>query len=465
MGEQPYSIMINGKSYSLDWLAPSGIPLFVGAELNRLVHNTEEKDGETQNKIFQAFGRVADATSTILNPMSEMSMISGITSALRSYSQDTGQALMTIPVNMLKSYAGQFVPTAIGQVARTMDKYERDTSTTETNILSKAVDQTKKQIMNKIPGLRQMLPTKKDIWGNEVETQDYFHNAVLPYTEKEIKSNEVDEELNRLYESTGASVYPNTSLDKTVTYEGSKTRLTSQDYNEFKENYGKTSYKLLKELTSSKEYKGMTEEQKVQAVQDVYKYANNLNKTNYATKKGITYETPSDVQTVKAIQSNGGKEADYFKYKGITDGLTKDSEKLTALEESSMSKASKRAVYIATVGSDDDIYKTIEDSNYPSTTIDIDEYLRYKTANIQGQKNEYGETISGTKKQAYVDYINNNITGYENRLMLMGKNYKLSRQQQQDLAQYIYSIDDTGELFKQFSNNFKVSSDGTVYYK
>ena len=48
----------------------------------------------------------------------------------------------------------------------------------------------------------------------------------------------------------------------------------------------------------------------------------------------------------------------------------------------------------------------------------------------------------------------------------MGKDYKLNRQQQYDLAQYIYSIDDTGILFKDYySKNFKVSSDGTVYYK
>jgi hypothetical protein len=454
MGEQPYSIMINGKSYSLDWLAPTGIPLFVGAELNKLVHDTEEKDGETENEVLKAIGRVADATSSLLNPMSEMSMISGLTSTLQSYSQDPGQALMNLPINMLKSYTNQFVPTAVGQVARTMDKYERDTSSTEKGLLPKAIDQTKKQMMNKIPGLRQLLPTKKDIWGNEIETQDYFHNAVLPYTEKEIKSNEVDEELNNLYEKTGENIYPNTSLSKTFTYNGTEVRLNSKDYNEIKENYGKTSYKLLKDLTSSKDYKGMTDEQKVKAIKDVYTYANDLNKVNYANKKGIEFETPSDVKQAQAIKNWGGKETDYFKYKGLTDGMNKESEKMTAIEKSNLSKTSKRAVYIATVGNDDEFY--------PVTDIDIDEYLRYKTANIQGVKGSNGKTINGTKKQAQLDYINNNISGYENRLLLMGKDYKLSRSQQQDLSAYIDTLDNAEELYTMFDKNFTVKSSSSL---
>lgn len=456
MGDQPYAVTINGKSYSLDWLAPSGIPLFVGAELAKIVDDKTEKDGETENEVLKAMGRVADATSSLLNPMSEMSMISGITSTIQSFSQDSGQALMNLVVSPLKSYVGQTVPTALGQIARTMDTYERDTSSTETGLLPKAIDQTKNQIMNKIPGLRQMLPTKKDIWGEEVETQDYFHNAVLPYTEKEIKSNPVDTELNSLYEKTGENIYPNTSLAKTVTYEGSKTRLTNQDYNEFKESYGKNSYRILNNLINSNEYKSLSDEQKVKAIQDVYTYANNLNKYNYAQKKGITFETPSDVEKVNAIKANGGSETDYFKYKGITDGLTKDSEKISAIQNSKLSNKSKRAVYNATVGKDDTFYQ--------STDIDVNEYLKYKTANIEGTKDENGKTISGTKKQAQLDYINDNISGYENRLLLMGKDYKLSRSQQQDLASYIDTLPNADELFELLSKNFTVK-DGTVYYK
>jgi hypothetical protein len=200
----------------------------------------------------------------------------------------------------------------------------------------------------------------------------------------------------------------------------------------------------------------MSDEQKVKAIKDVYTYANNLNKTEYAQKKGIDFKTPTDVQQVQSIQSYGGKESDYFKYKGITDGLSKDSEKLTALKDSNLSSKSKRAVYSATLGKDDTLFQ--------STNIDVNEYLGYKTANIQGTKDSSGKTISGTKKTAQLDYINNNISGYENRLLLMGKDYKLSRSQQQDLAQYIYTLDNAEDLFEIYSKNFTIKN-GNVYYK
>ena len=95
-----------------------------------------------------------------MSPMSEMSMISGLTSALKSYEQDSTKMLGTIGTNAVKSYANQFVPTLLGQVARTTDDYERSTTSTKSGVLSKAIDQTKLQIMSKVPGLRQKLPTK-----------------------------------------------------------------------------------------------------------------------------------------------------------------------------------------------------------------------------------------------------------------------------------------------------------------
>ena len=64
-----------------------------------------------------------------------------------------------------------------------------------------------------------------------------------------------------------------------------------------------------------------------------------------------------------------------------------------------------------------------------------------------------------------LEYVDQNISGYENRLMIIGKNYKLSRSQQQDLANYINTLDDADEVYKKFSKNFRVSNDGTVYYK
>ena len=155
-GRQSYSIQIGDKTYSLDWLAPAGIPLFIGAEINQQFNQSKkEKDskGNDDNEILsQAMKRVeniANGMASAMNPMSEMSMISGLTSILSSYNREN--AVEDMLVNAGKSYANQYVPTLLGQIARTTDDYERTTKSTKSGTVEKAIDSTINQIKSKIP--------------------------------------------------------------------------------------------------------------------------------------------------------------------------------------------------------------------------------------------------------------------------------------------------------------------------
>ena len=82
--------------------------------------------------------------------MTEMSMLQGLTSAITSYKQGSSDKLFDLGASMITSYAGQFLPTAMGQVARTIDPYERDTSSTKKGIEGK-VDKFIRQSANKVP--------------------------------------------------------------------------------------------------------------------------------------------------------------------------------------------------------------------------------------------------------------------------------------------------------------------------
>ena len=163
--------------------------MFVGSELYQ-IGKAKEESGEVrnQNQFINSLENIANAGMTAMNPMSEMSMVSGLVSTLKSYAQDPMQGLSNTLVNMGKSYVNQMFPTALGQVSKTLDDKERSTTSTESDILTKAVDSTKNQIMSKIPGLRQMLPVATDVWGNEKEQKgNYIDNAVLPWNKKEIR--------------------------------------------------------------------------------------------------------------------------------------------------------------------------------------------------------------------------------------------------------------------------------------
>lgn len=481
MGKQTYSITIAGNTYSLDWLAPTGIPLFIGAECYEIMQTEAEEttsstdEDSTYNKAIRSATNILDSFTNAMNPMTEMSMLSGLTSALKSYDQGSSQMLASLGTNAVKSYVNQFVPTVAGQIARTTDEYERDTTSTKTGVLPRAIDTTKNQIMNKIPGLRQMLPTKTDIWGKEVKQSDNIiqrglENAVFPWTRKEVSTSKVDNALTELYDEIGeSSILPDT-LNKKITINGQDYRLTNEEYSKYKTAYGETSYKLLNSLVSSNEYKNMTSKQKQVAIENIYDYAKEQNKVNYAKSIGAEIETSTTYNVLKALEEGGGNQSQYLNFVGKTkeiQGEKATQRKNKVLLDSNYSSTTKSIIYENTTGKDDKLYNVLNNGN-----ININEYLDYKIRDSKDEfladKNNDGEPISGSSKKKVYNYVNNNITGVGNRLIILGNQYKLKDNERKALSEYINKIipktKDRIEVYKKLTKNFVVK-DGKVYYK
>ena len=481
LGKQAYSIQIGDKTYSLDWLAPAGIPLFVGAEAHNISKAEKNEktskstdDDKKSKQILESLENWANAMSNSMSPMAEMSMISGLTSALKSYDQDSTKMLGQIGTNSVKSYVNQFIPTALGQVARTSDKYERSTTSTKSGMVSKAIDQTKLQAMSKIPGLRQRLPVKTDVWGKEQEqegnvVEKALKNAVLPFTIKSVNNTKVDNELNELYNKTGASsILPTTSLEKTFKIDKQDYRMTNEEYNKYKKDYGQISYNLLDKLVTSSEYKKLTNEQKQKAIESVYSYAKEKNKNDYADKNKLKVEPSTIYNTMEDLKKNNGNQSDYLNYIAKTTGVEKESERNKILSDSNYNEKTKSIIYKNGTGKDDDFYNLVANN----TDLNIDEYLNYKIQNSEkafsADKDKNGNSISGSAKKKVFSWVNENITGYENRLMLLANSYKLSNKERNDLTNYINqkskNEEEAIEAFKKLSSNYKYIN-GKIYYK
>lgn len=471
-GNQSFSIKIGDKTYSLDWLSPTAIPLFIGAQLNDNVKNAGKE--QTTEDILDKISNSIDAMSSAMNPMIEMSMLSGVASAVKSFAQGDAQFFQNLLINSGKSYVNQFFPTLGGQIAKMVDDTERSTTSTKKNMFAKAVDSTGKQILNKIPFASKLLPAKTDVWGNEVKRDDNLlyralQQAVFPWSEKTLKSTKVDNSISDLYEKTGDnSVLPNTSINKDFTINSEKYRLNADEYANYKKEYGKTSYNLLNKLTNSSEYKNMTDEQKTKAISEIYSYANEKNKIDYANKNKIKdVKESSTYKTIEQIKQDGGNESDYFKYIGSTLGIDKQDEKIDVLSKMSISDKSKGAIYKSTFGKDDDVYNRVLSKN----GIDINEYLKYKTQKFTSDKKDdgtlQGKTITNSKKNKVYNYVNNMKLSYENRLVLLGQQYKLGTQEREDLFNYINNTNmNTDEKLKIFDKmqGFTVYKNGTIEY-
>ena len=473
-GSQPFSITIGDKTYSLDWLAPTAIPLFIGAELNYNVNNSNEE--QTIEDVMDRISNGIDAMSSAMNPMIEMSMLSGLASTIKGFAQGDADVWQNLMINAGKSYVNQFFPTLGGQLAKIVDDTERSTTSTKKNNFAKAVDSTGKQILNKIPFASQLLPAKTDVWGNTLKRDSNplyraLQQTTFPWTEKKLKSTNVDNAISDLYEETGEkSVLPNTSINKDFTLNGEKYRMTSEEYAEYKKQYGKNSYNLLNGLTSSKEYKSMNNEQKTEAISKIYEYANEKNKVDYANKKKVDIETSSLYNTVTSIEKEGGKGSDYFKYLGRITGVEKSEEKIKILEETDIPLKSKSSIYTNTVGKSDDFYSNV----LKESDININEYLKYKQQKFESDKKDdgtlEGKTITNSKKKKVYNYVNNMNITYNQKLLILGKQYKLSDSEQKKLYQYINSIPgqtskEKLEIFKMYTNNFQIYKNGTMSFK
>ena len=141
-GAQSYSIVLDdGTNYTIDWMAPAALPLFVGAECAKVFG----QDGELSASDF------ADMLLLIAEPMFQLSMLDGLNQTLTSagYSDNP---LSAVAASTLTSYFGQAVPTLLGQVARTVDDTRRMTYVDKNEDTIDTLDRTVQYNMTKIPG-------------------------------------------------------------------------------------------------------------------------------------------------------------------------------------------------------------------------------------------------------------------------------------------------------------------------
>ena len=282
-GYQQYSLQIGDKSYTIDWLAPSSMPLFVGAELWKL------KQGEAAS--FKDF---YEAMKTLPSPMVEMSMLSSLEDAIdaASYGRSGGEKLVNVFGDAVGSYFGQAVPTLGGKINRIIDgtqrnAYYKDKTALVPSDWTVAYNST---IRQKVPGMSKGLEPKLDVWGREQKEglgERIAENLVSPGYLSHNKETPVDKEILRLYKKTGeSSVIPNTSPNKYFNAKGSLPRydMSAAEYTAYMRVRGTTSYELINQMISSSAYKKMGDEEKAKMIGELYQYAGEIAKRRIAPK-------------------------------------------------------------------------------------------------------------------------------------------------------------------------------------
>lgn len=352
LGEQPYSLVIGDTSYSLDWAAPVAIPLFMGAELWEASNAEGTADvADTLKNLYTALVKVAD-------PVMEMSMLQGINDALSGYNQDgLGGSIGQAASNTAESYVGQFVPTLLGQIARTMDPTTRASYASADFPLGKDAGRFLNRMENKIPGLREQNEVAKDLWGRDIEDENSlavraFKNFIFPGNISSEKITQVDKEISRLYERTGESSVIPKLTNGTITYGGETYRMTESEYARFRELQGKTAFSMLQDIFANEGYDALSDERKGKLVADVYKYANDIAKRRMFAGRGVVYEEASSTKEASEGGSHGVSPALYMMYYSATKEIANDD----SLKKSEVADAQRELIGSANLTASQKVY-------------------------------------------------------------------------------------------------------------
>ncbi len=287
LGKQDYALNVGDYSITMDWAAPICMPFFVGVELG----NSMLKEG---GNIWDGI----ESLSQIYQPVLEMSMLSGVQN-LFDFSNGDSKDIVKFMGNAAQNLGSQFIPTLVGQTARTLVPERKIALSTAENKLQRDTEKYIDKLENKIPGLTNTNQSFVDMFGRTDSKQSFgdyvkagLENFLSPaYVEKRDTDNVVSEveNLRQSLGSEGKDVLPTDyNSTYTVRYEGQDYRMSEDQFTEYKKIRGQAAHDKLADLIKTPEYRAMTNDEKKKAIEAVYDEAKEEAKREIVISMGVT---------------------------------------------------------------------------------------------------------------------------------------------------------------------------------
>lgn len=376
-GKQEYSINIPGKgTYTIDWASPASVPLLMGAEIA-----TEWQNGGLSVTKF------LDAARKIGNPILDTTMLQGLNNTLDSVSYaDSDDKLGTLITGTLGSYAQQYVPTAFGQIARTLDPLRRSTYGGGDTKSERDFGYNVRKMENKIPGLSMTNEPYIDQWGREEESLDGtddtaggmflrgLYNFASPGYYSAENVTPVDEYLQGLYGSTNDSkAYPEKASSK-ITVDSENYYMTPEEKTEYAKTSGQTAYDIIDSLRQNDLFLKLPEDQQSELVQEAYSVAKTAGGVA-AVGDGVS---GTDSKAYQAYQQGGIPTLEnYLLAKNATDIARDEKREATGSDAASLNTVETWNTLYGQFG-DDGIETFVNTTGTDSIVRNVDQYAGSK---------------------------------------------------------------------------------------
>ena len=413
-GWQNYAVTLpDGTNFTIDFLAPSAMPLLMGVQLMETM-----QDGEIELK------EIGDALLSIADPMIQMSMLQGVNDTLANI-QFAENNLGQFVINAALSYLTQgLTNSTLGQLERTFEGKRMTTYVDKDGILPDWLQRAVGKASAKIPVLDYHQIPYINPWGEEETTDPLsagLENMFSPAYIEHGKTDAVYIELNRLNDAqSDVNVYPSTP-DKTVTFtdkdgvKHEKYNLSAEEYVELAKTQGITQKALVEELIGSAEYQNLNDTEKAKAIQNAYTYARELARIEVLGADGFASKWMEETEPEELTNALMAHTSD---------------ERLYAYEN-----PGKYAVSQAVGGFD--VFRNA------------------------------GKAISEmtSDKKKVVAYINDLDMDYGQKILLYRSEYTTDDRYNRDIVEYLNSRDDISAAEMRTileALNFKVSEDGKI---
>lgn len=330
LGAQDYSVKIPGVgSYTIDWSAPAVVPFLMGANLS--AQGADLTDLFSDESAMADFAKsLGDVMMKALDPVTETSMLQSLNNTLENirYTDNSANLVGDLGTSLVSSYAQQFIPTAFGQIARTVDPVRRSTYGGGDTQLERNASYTLQKTENKIPGLSMTNEPYIDQWGREEASLDgtgndplgfgfrLVYNTLSPGYFSAENVTPVDAYVQELFDDTGdASVIPQIASSK-VNVNGENVYMTPEQKTQYAKTSGQLAYNMIDELQDFSAFSGLSSTQQADIVSDVYSLSKKVG------AKAAFPEYENDEKLYQAYLSGGEQGAiSYLLAKSATDAV------------------------------------------------------------------------------------------------------------------------------------------------
>lgn len=192
------------------------------------------------------------------------------------------------------------IPNSLRGIAQGLDDTERNAYSSD-NVWQQAVDNAKASI----PGLRETLPAKTDVWGNPVKNEggirNFMNRNINPGNVTTYKPDAVSSEIEKISEATGESLYPDRTAPRSLKVDGEAVSLTFEQRSMYQKAYGDAYSAAVTSLMNDKNYKAMPDSMKAEILQQAKDTATEQARDSL----GIGYEVKSSAQ--KILEKSGAE--------------------------------------------------------------------------------------------------------------------------------------------------------------